>query len=102
MGKIMVHGYMIYKCEKCNKTFRMWCEKGIEEGVKPSPFIIMCSCGGFAKDISGLFRINKPRKNPMIDYDAGYMELPENESYFANEKDCEHGIPVLRGDIHGN
>lgn len=91
MSKIYVHGYMVYKCENCGKEFRMWCEKGVEDGREttnsvPSPFVIRHNCGGFAKDISGLFRINKPRKNPMLDYDAGYMLLPENESYFAYDK----------------
>lgn len=100
MGKIMVHAYMVYKCEKCGKEFRMWCEKGIEEekNHKPSPFFIKHTCGGYAKDISGLFRINIARKHPLMiaDYDAGYMVLPEGESYFANKKDSDCGVPVIR------
>lgn len=95
MGKVMVHSYMVYRCEKCGKEFRMWCEKGIEDGEKTSPFVITHTCGGFAKDISGLFRINKPRKNPMIDYDAGYMVLPEGESYFANKNGSNCGIAIF-------
>lgn len=89
MKKILVHAYMVYRCEKCGKEFRMWCEKGIEDGEKPSPFAIECKCGGFASDISGLHRINKPRPNPLLNYDAGYMILPEGESYFGNEgREC--------------
>lgn len=101
MTKIFVHGYMVYRCEKCGKEFRMWCEKGVEDGNEtqhsvPSPFVIHHSCGGFAQDISGLFRINKPRPNPMLDYDAGYMLLPEKESYFAYDKNKDCGIAVLK------
>ena len=95
MEKVIVHGYMVYRCEKCGKEFRMWCEKGIEDGEKPSPFVIRHTCGGFAKDISGLFRIDKPRPNPMLTYDAGYMILPEGESYFANRKDSKCGVPTF-------
>lgn len=98
MGKVIVHGYMVYRCQKCNKEFRMWCEKGIEEGDdnhKPTPFVIRHTCGGFSKDISGLFRVNKPRPNPMLTYDAGYMVLPEGESYFANKEGSKCGVPVF-------
>ena len=90
MSKIFVHGYMVYRCEKCGKEFRMWCEKGVEDRNEtlhsvPSPFVIHHSCGGFAQDISGLFR-----------YDAGYMLLPEKESYFAYDKNKDCGIAVLK------
>ena len=95
MEKVMVHAYMVYRCEKCEKDFRMWCEKGIEDGDKPSPFVIRHTCGGFAKDISGLFRINIPRPNPIVGYDVGYMILPEGESYFANKEGSECGMPVF-------
>lgn len=95
MGKVMVHAYMVYRCEKCEKDFRMWCEKGIEDGDKPSPFTIRHTCGGFAKDITGLFRINRPIQNPMVGYDVGYMVLPEGESYFANKNGSNCGVAVL-------
>lgn len=89
MSNVLVHAYMVYRCKECGKEFRMWCEKGIEDGEKPSPFVIQCKCGGFASDISGLHRINKPRPNPLLNYDTGYMILPEGESYFGNEgRDC--------------
>jgi len=93
--KILVHGYMVYKCDKCGQEFRMWCEKGVEDGPDtlhsvPSPFGIRHTCGGWAKDITGLYRINKPKPNPFISYDAGLMLLPDNENYFGFDKgrDC--------------
>lgn len=57
--KILVHGYMKYRCKDCKKEWKMWLEKGIEDRReykktgkhKPSPFVIKCPyCGGMAKD----------------------------------------------------
>lgn len=97
-SRVLVHAYMIYRCEKCNKVFRMWCEKGIEDGTKPSPFIIGHKCGGLAKDISGLYRINYPFRNRNEEFRTNYMILPEEESYFANKNNCDHGVAVFRGE----
>ena len=93
--KIYVHGYMVYRCEKCKSVFRMWCEKGIEEGGKPSPMVISHTCGGFAINISWLFRINKQGSNKILNYDTGYMLLPDGESYFANIRDRDSGVPIF-------
>lgn len=71
----------------------MWCEKGIEDGEKPSPFVIQCKCGGFASDISGLHRINKPRPNPLLNYDTGYMILlKENRISVTKVETVEYHI----------
>jgi len=83
----LVHGYMIYKCEKCGSEWNMWLEKGIEEfgdNHKPSPFMIKCKCGGMAKDISGIIKI------------PGYRPLGDNMSYFSNRKESDCGVPVVR------
>lgn len=87
--EILVHGSMIYKCESCGKKWRMYLEKGIEEfgeDHKPSPFIIRCKCGGMAKDISGIMGFAG----------GGYYPLPDGASYFANRKDSDCGVPVVR------
>lgn len=52
--EIMVHGKMVYECEKCGRRWNMYLEKGLEEferDHKPTPFVIRCRCGGPAKDI---------------------------------------------------
>ena len=62
----------------------MFLEKGIEEfgkNHKPSPFCIMCRCGGTAMDVSGIVKIP----------DGGYKPLPAGEGYFANKKDSDCG-----------
>ncbi len=85
--EIFVHAYMKYRCEKCWKQWDMFCEQGVEEGGKnhkPSPFVIRCKCGGFARDVSGLVRL------------GNYYPLEENMSYFANKKDSDCGVPILR------
>lgn len=86
---VMVHGAMKYMCERCGRSWWMFLEKGIEEfdeNHKPSPFIIRCKCGGSARDVSGICKIPG----------AGYKPLPDGESYFANRKESDCGVPVLR------
>lgn len=87
--EILVHGSMVYKCERCGKTWRMFLEKGIEEfgdNHKPSPFIIRCKeCGGVSKDISGIIKFAG----------GGYYPLPAGASYFANKEDSDCGVPIL-------
>lgn len=49
--EVLVHGAMKYRCDKCGRSWWMFLEKGIEEfgkNHKPSPFCIMCRCGGTA------------------------------------------------------
>lgn len=82
-----IHGFMKYKCESCGEEWNMYLEKGIEEfgeHHKPSPFMISCKCGGMARDISGIIKL------------PGYRPLFENMSYFANKKDSDCGVPIIR------
>ncbi len=84
---ILVHAFMKYRCEKCGKEWKMYCEKGIEEfgeNHKPSPFTILCKCGGMARDISGLVKL------------GNYYPIADHMSYFANRKDSDCGVPILR------
>lgn len=87
--EILVHGRMVYECERCGRRWNMYLEKGIEEpgnDHKPSPYIIQCpNCGGLAKDISGIIGFAG----------GGYYHLPAGESYFANKKDSDCGVPIL-------
>ena len=87
--QIIVHGYMKYKCRNCGRQWKMYLEKGIEEGGKnhkPSPFVIGCRCGGLAEDVSGIVKL------------SGYLPIPDHLSYFANREDKNQGVPVLRGE----
>ena len=95
MSTVLVHGAMKYKCEKCGKEWWMFLEKGIEEpgeNHKPSPFVIRCKCGGMARDISGICKIPWLQRNK-------YYVLPDSESYFANKKNSDCGVPVLKWDV---
>jgi hypothetical protein len=86
--EVLVHGAMKYRCDKCGRSWWMFLEKGIEEfgkNHKPSPFCIMCRCGGTAMDVSGIVKIP----------DGGYKPIPAGEGYFANKKDSDCGVPVL-------
>ena len=88
--EIFVHGAMKYKCESCGREWWMFLEKGLEEfgeNHKPVPFVIRCKCGGMARDISGICKL------PEFET---YSTLPEGESYFANKKDSDCGVPILR------
>ena len=90
---VMVHGAMIYECEKCGRRWRMWLEEGLEQGGenhKPVPYIINCKCGGEARHVEW----NK-------DIHLAYLQLlPDGESYFKNDAGRNCGRPVLRfGDI---
>ena len=67
--EVLVHGAMKYRCDKCGRSWWMFLEKGIEEfgkNHKPSPFCIMCRCGGTAMDVSGIVKIT----------DGGYKPFP--------------------------
>lgn len=90
--RVLVHGAMVYRCEQCGRSWRMFLEKGIEEfgaNHKPSPFMIKCSCGGFAQDISGICKIPG----------GGYLPLPVGEGYFANRASSDCGVPILPGGL---
>ncbi len=55
----MVHGAMVYCCNKCKAVWYMWLEIGVEDHGgngrphQPCPFVICCDCGGNAQDVSG-------------------------------------------------
>ncbi len=92
--KILIHGAMKYRCKDCGKEWWMFLEKGIEEpgdDHKPSPFAITCGCGGVAYDVSGYCSI--PDEDKIHD---GYAELPDGESYFANKRESDCGVPVVK------
>lgn len=66
----LVHGGMKYRCEKCGKSWFMNLEIGVEDhGTngrphQPSPFMIICDCGGWAQDISGYIPL--PEQMPLL------------------------------------
>ena len=93
--KVMVHGAMHYKCERCGEIHTMWLEKGLEDAMqrekdpeshKPVPFCIGCNCGGMAKHI--LWQTD-------IKLDD-YRPLQDGESYFENAPNSNCGISHLR------
>lgn len=105
VGKHLVHGYFIYECERCGTVYQMYLDKGLEDRLqdkyypdkhKPVPFTIMCKeCAKLAeimerKELYGLCR--------HILWGIGdsdtYTELPEGASYFKNDPNEPHGIPV--------
>lgn len=93
--EILIHAAMHYQCDCCEKIFRFWLEKGLEDrkqdrirpdNHKPVPFSISCLCGGTAQHIAW---------NKDI-YLNAYMQLGENMNYFENTEDDECGIPHFR------
>ncbi len=93
--KILIHMAMYYQCECCNKVYRFWLEKGLEdkkqdavfpESHKPVPYIIPCLCGREARHIAW---------NEDITLND-YMPLSENMNYFENVEDSNCGRPHYR------
>lgn len=87
-SKKYAHAYMRYACSKCGLSWKMYLEKGIEEGGKnhkPSPFFIKCQyCeDGWASDVTGL------RKLPFE------LEISDTMNYFANKSDSDCGVPIF-------
>ena len=85
----LVHGYMKYLCEKCGLEWLMPLEIGVEDHGKngvphqPCPFVMSCTCGGVARDVSGYI--------PLRDV----VPLPPQLRYFAYDysgKDMACGI----------
>lgn len=80
-----VHSYMRYRCEKCKRAWSMFLETGVEDcgqygrEPQPSPFVIMCECGGFAQDVSGTIHlpklVNLPPNLPFFAYDDSGKEM---------------------------
>lgn len=86
---------MLYKCESCKKTWKMWLQIGLCEGGenhKPVPFCIGCKCGGVAKHI--LWHLDEVLERPIL--------IKEDMNYFKNDPNSDCGIPILRGCDHEN
>ena len=83
----MVHGAFIYRCGKCKEEWLMWLENGVEGATKimPSPFTIICECGGWAEHIDWHKDIKLKRLTP----------LWGNDRYFALDINCNCGIPSV-------
>lgn len=100
-----VHGYFIYECERCGRIYQMYLDKGLEDRVsdtiypdkhKPVPFTILCNeCAKLAETLerNDLYGICKHIMWGIGDSD-NYTELPEGASYFKNDPNEPHGIPV--------
>lgn len=83
--KVLVHGSMHYKCDKCGEMFTMYLQNGVEGPgkIQPCPFAIVHTCGGLASHVVwDLDEYFKPR------------QLKSNESYFALGEKC--GKPILK------
>lgn len=78
---------MMYGCEDCKRTWRMWLELGLEEpgdNHKPVPFAIPCKyCDGTAFHIAWNRDLTKDDPIPIL----------ESDDYFANISGTNHGIP---------
>lgn len=96
-SSIMVHGGMKYKCESCGKEWFMSLEIGVEDHGKngrphqPSPFTILCGCGGFATDISGYIPL--PGIRPIL---PGMRYFAYDHS--GNSRACGHPSVYHPGD----
>lgn len=89
----IVHGYMVYKCDDCNRIYNMYLEKGLEDPVsdeaggkhKPVPFAIVCpKCFGSAYHIA--WRVGSSDE---------YEELESGKNFFMNDENEDCGIPVI-------
>ena len=84
----MTRKAMLYQCETCENTWRMWLEVGLEEGGdthKPVPYGIPCKyCGGLAVHIDWHKDINLESAIPIF----------SGLDYFANRADRDCGVPV--------
>ena len=93
--KILVHGAMQYRCEKCGKEWRMWLEVGVEGENKkmPCPFSIRCKCGGLAQHINWQDDIWLPKPIP-LEEKMSYFQLDRKGLNNHDSNAC--GIPVLK------
>lgn len=94
--KVMVHGSMLYKCERCGNIFKMYLERGLEDRVyeavhpgthKPVPFAINCTCERGAIATHQFW---------YADEEFDHRELLEEECYFENAEGCDCGKPHIR------
>lgn len=100
-----VHGYFIYECERCGRIYQMYLDKGLEDRVsdalypdkhKPVPFTILCKeCVNLAETLKRkeLYGVCRHILWGIGDSDT-YTELPDGASYFRNDPNEPHGIPV--------
>ena len=103
MKQILVHGAMIYECEKCGKKWRMWLEVGVEgpgdyetgQKLMPCPFMITCACGGDAKHTDWHNDIRLPEPRPLMD-NMSYFKLDRKGLKKKYNMAC--GIPVVKSD----
>lgn len=84
----MAHGKMIYQCEGCGLLIEMLLEEGIEsfdEHHKPTPFCVYSKCCSdvFMHDVSGIIKFDELKP------------IGATDSYFANKKEHDCGIPVI-------
>lgn len=92
---VIVHGFMLYECQRCGTIYQMYLEEGLEDRVqdkidpskhKPVPFAIGCRA------------CKKDHCNHILwgigDSD-NYGVLPEGASYFKNDPNSDCGVPVI-------
>lgn len=93
----LVHGFMIYQCEKCNAVYIMWLEKGLEDkeddvltgNHKPVPFCITCpECYGIAQHTCFSIGMNSVPN-------GGYRPLKPEENFFLNDEEEQCGVSVI-------
>lgn len=80
-----VYGYEHYKCSKCGRIEKIYCEVGIEdvEGI-PSPYEILCDeCGGVMREMDYCHRTPEKR-------------LAKGKKYFAYLPDKEVGTFLMK------
>ena len=108
--QIMIKGSLTYKCDDCNKQWKMFLECGVgscksdkswkqcegcklSNGVMPCPFIIGCLCGGTAKHIDWHKDTFLPHPMPVFDH-MSYFKL--DREGLKNKNLRAHGIPIVR------
>ena len=87
-GEVFVTRSMIYECEECGRSWRMYLQEGLEShgaDHKPVPFSIRCSCGGMAQHVRWYL---DEKYNPAI-------AISDKMDYFANYPWEECGVPIL-------
>lgn len=101
----IIHGFMLYRCEKCGNGFFLWLEKGLEDPVddqktgkhKPVPFSITCpTCGGHCYHAwwnIGRDSRSSEYKSYKEHTSGGYGTNYKN--FFWNDPDSECGVPII-------
>jgi hypothetical protein len=91
---VLVHGAMIYECEKCGKQWRMFLEVGVggKDSLMTMPFMIGCACGGIAKHIDWHRDTSYPHPMP-VNNEMSYFKL--DREGLKNNDPMACGIPVV-------